>query len=114
MEDHRGNPSATKVRPDVNSGDPGRILRTMNAVVGAGRKRVILDFVANSARGNGRLGSSEARLTCANICARVAIARDCLSHGYSFWCLLAVGLGATAGDKFPPGPRRSYHRFRPQ
>src|SRR5438093_11116078 len=33
MEDHRGNPSATKVRPDVNCSDPGRILGAMNAVV---------------------------------------------------------------------------------
>src|ERR1044071_3344751 len=33
MEDHRGNPSAAKVRPDVNCSDPGRILGAMNAVV---------------------------------------------------------------------------------
>src|SRR4029079_18445835 len=33
MEDHRGNASAAKVRPDVNCSDPGRILGAMNAVV---------------------------------------------------------------------------------
>src|SRR5439155_15363542 len=33
MEDHRGNPSAAKVRPDVNCSDPRRILGAMNAVV---------------------------------------------------------------------------------
>ena len=33
MEDHRSNPSAAKVRPDVNRSDPGRILGAMNAVV---------------------------------------------------------------------------------